>query len=299
MYFLCCVVCLLCLWWLLVFFLRAKEPSYDKEAIRRCLDELRQWTSGLRLPVDHDLNHFVKVFQHALRAVTNMHRKMKLTRDEITSILLAALNHDADDVKLKKELPPQTTPYTTEYPNAYHLLIKSGCEKYVDLVLEMISLVSASKNGNRMNLPENQRWKYIPRDADRLEALGAIGIKRVATGVFRARMPFRVDATPLPTSHEELRLILQSRPLEKYIENKGKSASMLDHFYDKLLHLNVVASANAYIRQENERRMIQMTNWLFSVNRTLKISDLFQTKVDLPSSYVELERLIEGKRFYS
>ena len=69
---------------------------------------------------------------------------------------------------------------------------------------------------------------------------------------------------------------------------------MLDHFYDKLLHLNVVASANAYIRQENERRMIQMTNWLFSVNRTLKISDLFQTKVDLPSSYVELERLIEG-----
>ena len=191
------VACLLCLLGGLVFYLRAKEPSYDKVAVSKCLDELRQWTSNLKLPTDHNFSHFVKVFQHALLAIQEVHIKFRLTGDQLTSILLAALLHDGDDVKLKKELPAQTTPYTTEYPNAYHLLIKSGCEKYVDLVLEMISLVSASKNGNRMNLPENQRWKYIPRDADRLEALGAIGIKRVATGVFRARMPFRVDATSL------------------------------------------------------------------------------------------------------
>jgi len=285
--FLSLVVCTLCCIYFLL--LRRRKPSYDEIAVKRCMAQLRAWSSALKLPIDHNFEHFYKVFQHALRAIQDIPREIQLSSAQITSILLAALTHDVDDKKLK--LPPCGDIFPTKhsrsnyYPNAYDILMKSGCEKYVDLVLEMISLVSCSANGNRDVLPQGEKWKYIPRECDRLEALGMIGVCRVATGTFRSGLPFRTLDTPLPLTVEGCHAILQQRPLEKYLERKGQSDSMLDHFYDKLLHLYVVLSENPYIEKENRKQMAEMYRWLLQVNYVLHLEDVFT----YPHKDVELE----------
>ncbi len=48
--------------------------------------------------------------------------------------------------------------------------------EFVDLVLEMISLVSCSKNVDSLPPTVGETWKLIPRYADRLEAIGEPGL---------------------------------------------------------------------------------------------------------------------------
>lgn len=275
-----------------LFHRRKKKPVYDEYAIQQFWNEMQTWASEHHLPIDHNLEHFSKVFEHALQAIR---REVGLNSHQLTCILLAALGHDLDDLKLGLLLLRRKVSEIhigdgigahadvnkhlqriRAYPNAYSILMKSGCKKYADLTLEMISLVSTSANGNRDVLPENEKWKYIPRECDRLEALGMMGVRRVATGTYRGKLPFRTPETPLPLTVEAREEILKNRPLEKYLERKGKSSSTLDHYYDKLLHLHVVLSGNSYIEGENRQRMAEMSRWLSQVNYVLNLVDMFE-----------------------
>lgn len=115
----------------------------------------------------HGLDHFLAVADHARKALLheNLDKKIKL------QIELAALLHDADESKI--------FPLNKNNENAHRILDKiidfDNKNEFINNVISLINLVSCSKNGDD-DVP--QPWMAIPRDCDRLEAIGEIGIKR-------------------------------------------------------------------------------------------------------------------------
>ena len=234
----------------------------DAFAIGRCIDALQKWCVTNSIPVDHGFDHYKAVYEHAVKAL----RGGLLPTETSTAILLATLLHDVDDRKIVKE-------DSGGYSNANLLLRESSNEQYTDSVIEMVGLVSASKNGNSWGLTS---WKYIPRDCDRLEALGEIGIQRCKEYSLRKKMPLYIDSTPMPITVNSLTATINARSLDQYVKSGGVSNSMLDHFYDKLLHLHCRASSNEYILEECRERIGMMKNWILSTNKTILLVREFE-----------------------
>jgi uncharacterized protein len=112
-------------------------------------------------PASHDANHTLRVYRNAMRIA-----RLEPGCDQEV-VALAALLHDADDHKLF---------HTEGNANARAFLARLGLEtSEVERICEVINGVSFSQNrGRRPRTLEGM----IVQDADRLDALGAIGIAR-------------------------------------------------------------------------------------------------------------------------
>lgn len=109
----------------------------------------------------HDLQHTLRVYDNALAIA-----KTEPGADKFV-ISVAAILHDVDDYKIFN---------TEDYQNA-RTFLKGNCvpEELTRRIIETIDSVSFSKNRNRR--PETIEGQIV-QDADRLDALGAIGIAR-------------------------------------------------------------------------------------------------------------------------
>lgn len=143
----------------------------------------------------HDFDHTMRVYRMATRIAQEEGADLRIVQ-------LAALLHDADDRKLS----PET--YENK-DNAVSFLQKNGVwDEEIRTIVEIISQISFSA-GN--GTPTTIEGKCV-QDADRLDAMGAIGIGRAfAFGGCRGRIMH--DSTG---------------------EDK---TSTIQHFYDKLLLL--------------------------------------------------------------
>ena len=109
----------------------------------------------------HDLAHSLRVYHNAM-----MIAQMEGQGEEEV-IALSALLHDCDDHKLF---------HTENNANARNFLQQEGLsEERIEEICKNINSVSFSKN--RGKVPETIEGKIV-QDADRLEAIGAIGIAR-------------------------------------------------------------------------------------------------------------------------
>ena len=120
------------------------------------IQELFRGNSG-----GHDAEHSLRVYRCALRIA----RGEPACDREV--VALAALLHDADDHKLF---------HTENNANARSFLRAQGlAQEKTERICRVINAVSFSQNrGKRPDTPEGR----IVQDADRLDALGAIGIAR-------------------------------------------------------------------------------------------------------------------------
>lgn len=179
------------------------------------------------------------------------------------AVALAALLHEVDDRKLFD---------TTDYSNA-RCILKDIFEDsdnliaIIPLVIEMIDVTSCSKNGNSVAEP---RWKLIPRDSDRIEAIGEIGIWRAYVYTIGVDRPMFDDETARVTNDEELALVATSKRFDQYQVVK-KSRTLIDHFYDKIVHIGDLQSKNPYLQKIADERMRPIKNFLFEFGRTGKI----------------------------
>ena len=146
----------------------------------------------------HDANHTLRVYKNVQLLL-----KSYPEADSFIS-LLSALLHDVDDHKLFK---------TQNNDNARNFLQENGLsEELIENICEIINSVSFSKNkGKTPRTIEGQ----IVQDADRLDAIGAIGIARTFAYGGRA-----------------------GRSLEDSIQ----------HFYDKLLLLKDEMNTEAALK---------------------------------------------------
>lgn len=193
----------------------------------------------------HGLVHALNVAEHAIHALNYTFFALRIKH----LIIAACLLHDVDDRKYFQ---------TKKYENARKILRDCTFNlQEIDIVTQMISYVSFSANGNdrfKENLPEEMLFPCI---ADRLEALGAVGMERCFEVAKQNGEPFACDDTPRFSSLEELPRLITEERLREYMKT-GKSKSVLDHFYDKLGHIAAIPTTNPYFKPHIDDRFKEM-----------------------------------------
>jgi uncharacterized protein len=198
--------------------------------------------------LSHGVDHARAVLQHTKRALEE--HPVRLGDEKLALIQLAALLHDADDHKFFPA-PPIGQP-----SNASTILQKcSGGQitpEQETAITEMIDWVSCSKHHNDIPQKAIQSPELLfPRWSDRLEALGEIGAIRCLQFAASSGNLLFVPTTPRPRTEEELETLIDPERFRAY---QGGSASMMDHYYDKLLHLGHFQSGNSYLDAQARSR---------------------------------------------
>lgn len=159
----------------------------------------------------HDYWHVHRVYQNSLLILEE--EKKQRDVDEVV-VKLAALLHDIGDYKVTGKHET-----LTEIPNEI-LKSLSVDEEIIYKVLQVINEISFHKQIEELSTYEAK----IVQDADRLDAIGAIGIARAfAYGGANQRDIWNPNVPPN-----------LNMTTNEYITNKGSS---INHFYEKLLLL--------------------------------------------------------------
>jgi uncharacterized protein len=152
---------------------------------------------------------------------------------------LAALLHDIDDYKLTNHSQPNKN--TIEWLNA--------CQVDQKLILIICNIIEGvSFKGAQVDTSTSNQECKVLQDADRLDAMGAIGIARTfAYGGSRSRALY--DPAIAPISHDSFKSYQTS------------SAPTINHFYEKLLLLKDLMQTNTGKRLAEKRHEF-MLNYL-------------------------------------
>jgi len=158
----------------------------------------------------HDWFHIERVFKNALLIAEN-------EDCNVTVVKLGALLHDIADSKFHdgdEKIGPKTARIFLESQNVSEDIIS-----HVIAIIENISF----KGGN-FEKKFNSKELEIVQDADRLDAIGAIGIARTFNyGGFKNRPLYNPNIQPNLNMSKE--------------EYKNSESPTLNHFYEKLLLL--------------------------------------------------------------
>lgn len=197
----------------------------------------------------HGVAHATAVLGHVDMAIA----ENPLPQERALAVRLAALLHDADDGKY--------SPETCEtLANAKAILEQVGVSASVLRdTISMIKLVSCSKNGDTVPAEASASPEILwPRAADRLEAVGKIGVLRCYDYNQAKNMPIMVETTPRATTTDEVFANATSERYSMY-QQGVPSMSMVDHYYDKLIHIvnpqNFNATKSEYMVTEAKNRV--------------------------------------------
>jgi uncharacterized protein len=181
----------------------------------------------------HDYHHTMRVYRLAMK-IAEYENADKLI------VQLAALLHDVDDVKVS----PET--HTTK-KNAVDFMRRNGVnDAVVNSVCRIIAEVSFA--GTDSVVPSTIEGKCV-QDADRLDAIGAIGIARTfAYGGSKGRKIYDPDIKPLINMNEE-----------DYRTNLNSTS--INHFYEKLLFLKDLMNTE-FAKKIAEHRQVVMEKYL-------------------------------------
>lgn len=181
----------------------------------------------------HDFYHTVRVYKLATQIAE--HEKA-----DVKTVQLAALLHDVDDIKLS----PDTY---SEKKNAVSFMTAGNVDrKTIEAVCKIIDSVSFV--GTDSVIPETIEGKCV-QDADRLDAMGAIGIARTfAYGGSKGRVIYDPEIKPKTGMNKE-----------EYRNNENSTS--INHFYEKLLLLESMMNTSEG-RRLAKHRMAVMQEFL-------------------------------------
>jgi uncharacterized protein len=230
---------------------KISDYDYLKDKIRK----LEQLLQKENISECHGILHAKAVLINSIHAINAINAINTINAEETKYILYASLLHDADDRKF--------FPLNTNYENVRSIL-EDESQETVNKVIELIELVSSSKNGDTIPKKcKDKEWMLIPRYADRLEAIGMIGLVRTFIFTLKKGKDLYLPTTPMPKTVNEIWKIAS---VKRYKSYSGASESMLDHFYDKLLRLGKFPITNKYLNNESKKRIKPLLDFLLYIN---------------------------------
>lgn len=133
-----------------------------------------------RFDASHDFNHVLRVTAVAIKILEKeeWHRQTADdSRYDILTLILGAILHDVDD---KKYLTEGVTETTAAYKELIRLGVEEPQAQKIQALISGVSYSSEIKNPERVRdlliaIPE----LAIVQDADRLDAIGAVGLGRM------------------------------------------------------------------------------------------------------------------------
>ena len=173
-------------------------------------------------------NESMRVYRLAIQIAEQENADMLIVQ-------LAALLHDVDDVKLS----PET--HDTK-KNAVRFMKNSGVDdKVIASVCKIIDEVSFV--GTDSVVPSTLEGKCV-QDADRLDAIGAIGIARTfAYGGSKGRRIHDPDIKPMTN-------------MNKADYNQNHNSTSINHFYEKLLLLKDMMNTETAKKMAKHRQAV-------------------------------------------
>lgn len=189
----------------------------------------------------HDWEHIRRVYQTSLQLL-ELERDPGVNKEVVE---LAALLHDIDDWKFNGGDDAAGPEAAGRWLKSRHI-----GEQMIDHVCRIISRLSFKGAG--VPTPMQTLEGKIVQDADRLDAIGAVGIARAfAYGGFKKRAMF--DPNILPQMHHSA---------EDY---KQKQSTTVNHFFEKLFLLKdrMNTEAGKALAEERQRFMILYLNQFF------------------------------------
>lgn len=156
----------------------------------------------------------------------------------------AALVHDVDDWKLKHS--------STDFANARHMLALAGYSSHTaETIIGIVSQVSFKGAG--VDTRPTSIEAMVVQDADRLDAIGAIGVARAfAYGGSKNRPMYTPGQAPV--AHKS------------FEEYKASNGHTVNHFYEKLLLLKdrMNTPTAKKLAEERHRFMEQFLHQFYS-----------------------------------
>lgn len=203
------------------------------ELISICEAEMKAKFSGEGS--GHDWFHILRVRKSAEKIAVAEGANVEIT-------ILAALLHDIDDHKFNGG-DVKAGPIA-----AYNFLLSIGAK--ADVAQSVADIVDqVTFKGAGVDTPVTSIEAACVQDADRLDAMGAIGVARAfAFGGCKGRLLFDPDDVPAP--HQDF---------ESYKANKGAT---INHFFEKLLLLKDRMQTNTGRALANDRHAF-MQQFLF------------------------------------
>ncbi len=203
------------------------------------LDQIKEYVSAQFSQVEagHDMSHIFRVVKNALRINQKENGNPFLVE-------AGALLHDICDEKLfEKEQAEIQSRVFLQSLNLDSSIINSLFE-----IIHSVSFGNAINQKQSLNLEQK-----IVRDADRLDAIGAIGIARTFSyGGMKKRAFFDIDIPPVKhTSSESYR--------------KSNSPT-INHFYEKLLLLKdlMETKTGKLLAEQRHQFMLQYLEQFYS-----------------------------------
>lgn len=176
----------------------------------------------------HDYEHSLRVYKNAIDISSQIIKQQENIKLNIFIIGLSALLHDIDDYKTKnynKDNPFQNL-------DSFIKDNKITNENDIKLIKEIISEVSFKAGETKT--PKTLEGKIV-QDADRLDAIGAIGIARAfAFGGSRKRKLYDEENINELAKRNFEPFDMTDVTFEQYKNNKTDTVT---HFYEKLLKL--------------------------------------------------------------
>lgn len=163
----------------------------------------------------HDWFHIQRVFNTSQR----------IAKEEQVNVLivsLGALLHDIADAKFHNGDETVGPKMAAEFLKSMD--VSKDIIEHVVKIIEHISFKVSLKGSKKQQKPFNSKELQVVQDADRLDAIGAIGIARTFNyGGFKNREIYNPDISPNLSMTKE--------------EYKKSTAPTINHFYEKLLLL--------------------------------------------------------------
>ena len=192
----------------------------------------------------HDYEHSLRVYKNTIDISSQIIKQQENIKLNIFIIGLSALLHDIDDYKTKnynKDNPFQNL-------DSFIKENKITNENDIKLIKEIISEVSFKAGETKT--PKTLEGKIV-QDADRLDAIGAIGIARAfAFGGSRKRKLYDEENINELAKRNFEPFDMTDVTFEQYKNNKTDTVT---HFYEKLLKLESMINTEQGKIIANER----------------------------------------------